>query len=213
MSIRRLLMAQKKSLESFVDSNGFHLLAPSWMNEGDEMEWCQLISISSTPSTIENGVTYTNLIDGRWRINGTATGTAFPSISISNIKIEIGQLYTLGGMKGNTKSEKTRIWFENSAFHVGNRLLDNTICAASTDSIINSYKLYVYNGNTADNLLWSPMLFNLTKMCGDNVNTSMTTSAVFKQFGYEDNNSMPYFDPSKNGTLIAHNGKLYRKKV
>ncbi len=198
-------MAQQKPSwvgEPFVDSNGFHLLAPSWMSEGDEVEWQNIISTARI-NRIINGITYVRDIDAIIA-DGTATSTSY--LTISSVQSVNGHKYLIGGCAEGGSDQSYRIYNDGNGLAVYGK----TPVVASSRKDSNVF-IRVNSGVSVSNIVFMPQVIDLTVMGCDSIADSDNFAEVFYGNG-STATRIGYFAPSLNGTLIVHNGKLYRKK-
>lgn len=101
-----------------------------------------------TPTTIMNGVTFTNNGDGTYTLNGTASeNTYFVLSEVLNID---KKLKLVGCPSDGAKFETYMLFTDDGAYDDGN----GAIC----DSVNSFVAIAIYSGFTCNNLVFKPML-------------------------------------------------------
>lgn len=142
---------------------------------------CQLLDKSKYPATKTiNGVTFTNNGDGTITANGTATSRAVLLISK-----EIPVIYGKGLIIGEPQPDYAFInytfynnkeqWIADNASFGGN----GVIFTGRDDAASTELYIAIEAGNTANNLVFKPQLFDLTEMYG--AGNEPTTVEQFRQ--------------------------------
>lgn len=105
-----------------------------------------------------NGITYTDLGDGRIKVNGTATAnSAFSLYGTSSSQITLNANYIYGGMNSNVK---VRVMNRNSSgtyTTLGNSTGSSTLINKGTYET-GYVEISIANGTTVNNLIITPML-------------------------------------------------------
>lgn len=129
---------------------------------GGTICWNQLLDKSKYPATTtKNGVTFTNNGDGTITANGTATQDAWFDIILGTPpSLQIGHKMLLIGCPsgGGWSSYLMRLFDSND--DIGN----GKIFSVNTGSL--RLLIYIKSGNTLNNLVFKPRLFDLTQMFG-----------------------------------------------
>lgn len=171
---------------------------------------CQLLDKSKYPATKTiNGVTFTNNGDGTITANGTATSRAVLLISK-----EIPVIYGKGLIIGEPQPDYAFInytfynnkkqWIADNASFGGN----GVIFTGRDDAASTKLYIAIEAGNTANNLVFKPQLFDLTEMYG--AGNEPTTVEQFRQdFPEELYDYKPYcFVKSYKTLLKASDDKI-----
>lgn len=163
--------------------------------EGKTTKMVQLLDKSKFSATVTiNGITFTNNGDGTITANGTATARA--AFQLGDAPAANGHIYLLTGVAGSTRNI-----FLNSTFVGSAGWLKDNICGGSTPGVIFSYapgaldiKTYIAieQNTTANNLVFTPQLFDLTAMNREDITTAEQFKAEFPEFyPYENGNIYP----------------------
>ncbi len=157
--------------------------AKDYTVKGKTIVWNQLLDKSKYPvTTTTNGVTFTNNGDGSIAVNGTATDVSgfllFSSYADSLIP---GHKYLISGSPNNASINAyiqcydsiNRQWLRDTGG--GSIAIFPKVIGPNTGSFI---RIRIAGGYTANNLVFKPQLFDLTKMFG--AGNEPTTPAEFR---------------------------------
>ena len=164
----------------YINQQGSYL--PMYKGRYKVSDVCQLLDKSKYPATqTVNGVTFTNNGDGSITANGTATSRAVLELFNKTLPIIRGKGLIIGDpqpgyafinyMFYNNKDE----WLVDNASYRGN----GVIFTGRDDAAYAILYIAIEPGNTANNLIFKPQLFDLTEMYG--AGNEPTTVEEFRQ--------------------------------
>ena len=135
--------------------------------QGAAVAWEQQIQFLTQRQTTSNGVTFVRNVDGTVTANGTATADAYLT-HVSAFNVDATHKYLIKGCPtgGSTTTYMSYITGAGFPFAGYQDTGNGSILSPDTGGISTYVIAFVKSGQTVDNIVFRPQLFDLTQMFG-----------------------------------------------